>query len=318
MKQHFYALHARALKDELDDYISKKTLRGLHHKSPLLHALLALRQFSLLVGCLVGTVLLDAWWAWFPLTVLQGLTIFNFTVMLHEVLHHCVFNQSRPLAERWLAQLYAIPSGISPTQFTRWHLDHHAELGSMDDPKRHHLSPKKNARWLKLLYATPCLFFIYFRAAARESSTYPLDVQQRIRRERLAAMSAHLFTLVSLLYFFDGLTTLRAYIIPVFFVFPIAFALNRLGQHYAINPEDPAQWSTLMRSHPIWNWVFIYSNLHLEHHYFPGVPCYRLPALQKELRSFYASKNMQPMSYGRLIRSWIVRNEVPHSRWANR
>ena len=49
-------------------------------------------------------------------------------------------------------------------------LDHHAELGSdVGDPKRHHLSPKRNARWFKLLYATPALFPIYFRAARRET-----------------------------------------------------------------------------------------------------------------------------------------------------
>ena len=43
-----------------------------------------------------------------------------------------------------LGLLYAMPSGISASQFTRWHLDHHAELGSdEDDPKRHHLSPKR-------------------------------------------------------------------------------------------------------------------------------------------------------------------------------
>ena len=58
-----------------------------------------------------------------------------------------------PAAERLLGWLYAVPSGISASQFTRWHLDHHAELGSdEDDPKRHHLSPKINARWFKLLY----------------------------------------------------------------------------------------------------------------------------------------------------------------------
>jgi fatty acid desaturase len=89
----------------------------------------------------------------------QGFTVFNFTVLLHEVLHHNVFQRRHPLAERVLGFLYAVPSGIAPSQFTRWHLDHHAELGSdEDDPKRHHLSPKRNARWYKLLYATPALF----------------------------------------------------------------------------------------------------------------------------------------------------------------
>src|SRR4029077_17662012 len=109
---------------------------------------------------------------WIPLAVVQGFTIFNFTVLLHEVLHHLVFEKRHPAAERALALAYAIPSGIAASQFTRWHLDHHAELGSSeDDPKRHYLSPKVNARWYKLLYATPALFPIYFRAARCLRST---------------------------------------------------------------------------------------------------------------------------------------------------
>ena len=111
---------------------------------------------------------------WIPLVFVQGFTVFNFTVLLHEVVHHTVFERGRAGAERLLEWLYAVPSGISATQFTRWHLDHHAELGSdEDDPKRHHLSPKVNARWFKMLYATPALFPIYFRAARKESATYP-------------------------------------------------------------------------------------------------------------------------------------------------
>ena len=33
----------------------------------------------------------------------------------------------------------------------------------------------------------------------------------------------------------------RVYLVPYFLVFPIAFALNRLGQHYAIDPGGPGQ-----------------------------------------------------------------------------
>ena len=124
---------------------------------------------------------------WIPLALVQGFTVFNFTVMLHEVVHHTVFERPHPAAERALALLYATPSGISASQFTRWHLDHHAELGSdEDDPKRHHLSPKINARWYKLLYATPALFPIYFRAARRESSTYPAGSAAHDRPRALA------------------------------------------------------------------------------------------------------------------------------------
>ena len=73
----------------------------------------------------------------------------------------------------------------------------------------------------------------------------------------------------------------------MFFIFPIAFTLNRLGQHYDIDPADPAKWGTLMRGHWFWDFAFLNSNYHLEHHYFPGVPFYRLPRLQRALVPFY-------------------------------
>ena len=61
-------------------------------------------------------------------------------------------------------------------------------------------------------------------------------------------------------------------------MFPVAFTLNRLGQHYDIDPADPAKWSTLVKRSWFWDYAFLFSNYHLEHHYFPGVPFYNLDA----------------------------------------
>ena len=176
---------------------------------------------------------------WIPLAIVQGFTIFNFTVLLHEVVHHTIFERRHPVAERLLGFLYAVPSGISASQFTRWHLDHHAELGSdEDDPKRAHLSPKKNARWYKLLYCTPALFPIYFRAARLESSTYPAELQRQIAFERQLVDGRSTWARWRCSGICSASTpALRTSIIPVFFVFPIAFTLNRLGQHYDIDPD---------------------------------------------------------------------------------
>jgi fatty acid desaturase len=317
VKDHYYSQHAVALRAELGQAISREQMRELHQKSAARHLVVAARQFGILA--------LATWWLirfehpliWIPLAVIQGFTIFNFTVLLHEVVHHTVFERRRPLAERILGFLYAVPSGISASQFTRWHLDHHAELGSdVDDPKRAHLSPKRNARWYKLLYCTPALFPIYFRAARIESSTYPDELRRSIRLERNISILAHLSALALLWYAFGFYAALRASIIPVFFVFPIAFTLNRLGQHYDIDPDDPAKWGTLMRGSWFWDFAFLNSNYHLEHHYFPGVPFYRLPQLQNALRPFYAQKQMRWRTYGALVYGWIVENKKPHTNWA--
>jgi fatty acid desaturase len=172
VKDHYYSQHAAALRSELGRALPRSTLVELHQKTPARHFLVAARQFLILGLTTWALVRFDDPLIWVPLAFVQGFTVFNFTVLLHEVVHHLVFVRRRPAAERALGWLYAIPSGISATQFTRWHLDHHAELGSSDDdPKRHHLSPKVNKRWFKLLYCTPALFPIYFRAARREAVT---------------------------------------------------------------------------------------------------------------------------------------------------
>ncbi len=309
-------MHAGPLRAELGGAISRDQMRDFHRRSGARHLIIASRQFAILAISTWALIRFDNPLIWIPLAFVQGFTIFNFTVLLHEVVHHTIFDKRRPAAERFLGFLYAVPSGISASQFTRWHLDHHAELGSEeDDPKRHHLSPKVNKRWYKLLYCTPALFPIYFRAARRESSTYPADLQRRIGFERQLSLVAHLTALALLWYFFGFYTALRASIIPVFFIFPIAFTLNRLGQHYDIDPTDPAKWGTLMRGHWFWDFAFLNSNYHLEHHYFPGVPLYRLPQVQRALVPFYERKQMRWRTYGELVHGWIVENQAPHTNW---
>ena len=318
MKEHHYAVHAAALRTELSTTLTRAELRGFHVKSPARHLAVAARQFAMLGLATWGLVAVTNPLVWIPLALVQGFTVFNFTVLLHEVVHHTVFERRHPRAERALAWLYAVPSGISSSQFTRWHLDHHAELGSdEDDPKRHHLSPKRNARWFKLLYCSPALFPIYFRAARKESATYPLSLQRQIAFERQVSIAAHLGVLVTIAVAFGVGAALRAYVVPVFFVFPIAFTLNRLGQHYDIDPSDPAKWGTLMRGQWFWDFAFLNSNYHLEHHYFAGVPFYRLPALQRALVPFYERHRMRWQSYSGLLYAWFIENRAPHTNWAS-
>jgi len=318
VKSHHYSQHAAALRTELSRALPREQMVALHKKSAARHMVVMVRQFAILALCTWALIAISNPLVWIPLAFVQGFTVFNFTVLLHEVVHHLIFEERHPAAERALAWLYAVPSGISSSQFTRWHLDHHAELGSdEDDPKRHHLSPKVNARWFKALYCTPALFPIYFRAARKESATYPPPLRKQIAFERKISIAAHLTALAAIWLLFGFGAALRAHIVPVFFVFPIAFTLNRLGQHYDIDPTDPAKWGTLMRGNWFWDFAFLNSNYHLEHHYFAGVPFYRLPALQRALVPFYERHHMRWQNYSGLLYGWFVENRAPHTNWSS-
>jgi beta-carotene hydroxylase len=312
----FYADHALKLKQELAREIPAEALRELHRKRPQLHAMVALGNLLALLGSAVAIVHFERWYLWLPFAVIAGFAVFNFTVLLHEVVHRAVLREASDGGYRILGLLYAMPSGISASQFTRWHLDHHAGLGSdEEDPKRHYLSPKINARWLKALYFTPALFAIYFRAAAKETASYPPELRKRIARERIATIVFQLAILFTIAAIGGWMIAWKLYLIPIFFIFPIAFALNRLGQHYDIDPADPAKWSTLVKGSWFWDVIYLFSNYHLEHHYFPGVPFYNLPRLQRLLMPFYEKRGIPTRTYGALLWSYLVLNRKPHTKW---
>lgn len=315
-KNKYYYKQLGEFKKELREAIPRDTLRELHKPVAWKHFAIVFRQFALAVLAIIIAVNTERVWIWLPCSIVLGFIVFDFTVLLHEVIHRAVFKKNRPRWMAFLGWLYALPSGISRTQFTRWHLDHHDELGSWeDDPKRAHLTPKKVKRWYKLLYMTPALFPIYFRAAAKEVAGYPEELQRVIKKERLITIGLHLSVMVSLITFGGFWIFFKLYAVPYFFVFPVAFTINRAGQHYNINPDDVAQWSTLMKGSWFWDYAYLYSNYHLEHHYFPGVPCYNLPRLQKLLQPLYERHNMKYQTYGKVLYGWFIKNHQPHTDW---
>lgn len=306
----------KPIKSELKETLNASQLRAFHQKDPSLHFAATFRQFLLLgvsswmlaQGGPPGVLLLFA--------CISGVTIFNFTVLLHEELHGLIFPKPKPRLSAILGYLYAFLGGLSRSQFTRWHLDHHAELGSpINDPKRHHLSPKKNQRWIKFLYFTPALFFIYFKAAAKETRTYPPALRKKIQKERSLLVGGHLLLQLVLWLFLSWRGWFWVYALPVYIVFPIAFALNRLGQHYCVKEDDPLGWTTWMKGNFFWDCIYLNANYHLEHHIFPGVPYYHLPQLQKLLKPLYHRHHLAPFTYGRLLKGWFIHNFQPHTQW---
>lgn len=302
------------LRQELKEFFSKEDIRALHQRDPAKHFAIVIRQFFLLF--LTGWL---SWQfpnplVWIPCAIVQGFTMFNFTVLLHEQIHRSIFRGRHPRLNRFLGLLYAFPSGISATQFKTWHMDHHENLGDgEDDPKRHYLSPKRVSRWYKLLYCTPILFSIYFRAAKQETSSYSAELQKTIARERVGTIGLHLIIATLIGIFAGGDILMRVYVIPYFFVFPIAFTLNRLGQHYFIDPTNPRKWSTRIDGNWFWHFMFLWSNFHLEHHYFQSVPFYNLKKLNQMLRPYFEEHEIRNFGYGEILWGWFVKNHVPHT-----
>jgi fatty acid desaturase len=313
---HYYARHVGDLKQRLKVSLDHDRLRELHHVRPVRHFLTVGRLVFMTLLC--GAALWQTRWAWLwaPAALVQGFNILGYIILLHEQVHECIFRRRLPGLHRLLGLAYAFPAALSATQFRIWHLDHHNELGSRDDdPKRAHLSPKRNRRWYKLLYCTPALFFIYARAAGTEAATYTPGERRTILLERVGVIAGHLALVAALWAVWGGFVALRVYAVPMFLTFPIAFVLNRLGQHYNVDRTDPAKWSTRVDGNPVWHFLFLWSNFHIEHHYYPRVPFYNLRRLNRELHPFFDRNQVPNRTYREILWGWFVLNRKPHTDW---
>jgi fatty acid desaturase len=65
----------------------------------------------------------------------------------------------------------------------------------------------------------------------------------------------------------------------------------------------------------MWEFLFLYSSYHLEHHYFPRVPFYNLRKLHFHLRPLYARLGLRPHTYREIVWNWFVLNKKPHTNW---
>ena len=315
-KQRFYYKNVGDLKHRLAAEIPRQELRDLHKVDAKRHFMVAGRHFAFF-GLCAWALWQTRWpWLWPIAAILQGFNLLGFLILVHEQVHKIIFAKSRPRLERFLGLLYAAPTGISISQFSRWHLDHHNELGHAEhDPKRAHLSPKKNNRLLKFLYMTPALFVIYARASRQEAKTYPAELQRTIGFERMLSAMAHLSVMGALLYFGGVWEMVRVHTIPVFFMFPPIFVLNRLGQHYDIDVNDPAKWSTLVNGNPVWHFLFLWSNFHIEHHYYQRIPFYNLKKANRKLQDFYGRTGLKNHTYTGMVWGWLVHNKEAHTDW---
>src|SRR4051794_15509900 len=93
VKAHYYSQHAVALRAELGAALSRDQMRDLHRKTAWRHLIVAARQFTILGVATWGLIRFENPLVWLPLALIQGLTIFDFTILLHEVVHHTVFER---------------------------------------------------------------------------------------------------------------------------------------------------------------------------------------------------------------------------------
>lgn len=218
-------------------------------------------------------------------TALAGVALHGISLFVHEAVHG-LLSKSQAL-NRWGAVLCAVPVWQCFSAYRVLHLRHHRGLGEGDDPDHYpNYSPRRPLLflmyWGRLLFGYPAYVVMipvlgFRQANAKERANIALEL----------ALTAGVWVAFFLLVPVE--VWLWAWALPMVVVHFVT-NVRGMSQHTCLGPVgDPVERHPVLgtRSFASWGLTRFFmcnENFHLEHHLYPQVPWYHLPALHHALR----------------------------------
>jgi fatty acid desaturase len=222
-------------------------------------------------------------------------------LLSHEGHHNLLFRSRR--ANHAASLALCLPLLHSPSAYRVLHELHHRFLGGPGDPDEYrNYTDNRRLRWalqwVRLTMGTlvymPLIPVVAFRRANR-------DERRWIVGEYVAMSVVWVWVFATV----PIHVLLQAWLIPGVLVGYIS-AVRALAQHALTDGGDPLLASRSVRSNPVVSFLLLNENYHLEHHLFPEVPSYRLPALRRLLGS-RVSHRVEAASYTRFLAGFAAR-----------
>ena len=198
--------------------------------------------------------------------------------MVHEGMHGLLLRNRRA---NWI--LSTVLGGVFLMSFTSYrvlHTRHHHYIGDPRDPDDYHnYSRSLVAVWLLHFVRLAFDSLLYIVLIPVLALRYGTPEQRKL----ILVEYTLLFTLYSLLlHRVPAHTLFTVWIAPLLLV-GLFTAIRGFTQHGITDAHDPYLASRTMLPNPVVAFFLLNENYHLEHHLFPEVPSYHLPALHRIL-----------------------------------
>jgi fatty acid desaturase len=209
-------------------------------------------------------------------TLLTALMLNACILLMHEGMHGILF--SNKTVNRWASVALGATFFMSFTCYRVLHQRHHRYLGDKRDPDDY-VNYVHNPRLVWLLQYMRLLVGVYIYLVVMPFSA----LRHGSRTDRI--YMAEEYALLAVLYVLAG------YFVPLhvflsFWLIPLALAgymtaVRGLSQHGVANASDPYLASRSIQASPLVSFIMLHENFHLEHHFFPEIPSYSLPAANR-------------------------------------
>jgi fatty acid desaturase len=272
--------------------LTKEELRGLSHLSPIRSSFHIVAEWTLI---LTATILCQRHFnlAVYLLTVaFIGARQHALLILMHDGVHYRLFRDRR--LNDWTAEIIlAWPNLISARAYRKNHFAHHRYLNTAQDPdwarRQGDLSWVFPMHWgrlsLLMIRDISGLGAVFYLMLARTL----LSRDTGMSRGFLAARYGFYAAVVAAFAWFGALHLLLMYwLVPLFTWLIVIFRVRSIAEHSAIESRSDAYAQTRSTRASVLEHVFVAPknvNYHIEHHFYPSVPFYRLPELHRVLMS---------------------------------
>jgi fatty acid desaturase len=267
--------------------LSKEEIRALSQIDSTKFTLAAALEFSLIAAAIWIS---QTWWN--PLVyalavVVIGSRINGLGGLMHDAAHYRAY-ANRQLND-FVGEVLALPTSASMAGYRNTHFAHHRELNSEKDPDWQRNVGLKEYEFPApatsvLMHAAQYLAGLKIATALGgfHKNKETRDIAAAVARARLFFFAALLICSIALGFW---KLMLLYWIVPLMTVFLAIRYVRSVAEHYAVEHENVLNESRTVLA-PFWELWLIAPwglNYHLEHHLFPGVPCFRLAELHRLL-----------------------------------
>jgi fatty acid desaturase len=282
--------------------LSKEEIRSLSQIDSVRFTAAAVLEFGLIAA---AVWISETWWN--PLiyalaVIVIGSRINGLGGLMHDAAHYRGYS-NRQLND-FVGEILALPTSASMAGYRNTHFAHHRELNSEKDPDwqrnvglREYEFPAPRGRvlmyvmqYLSGLKSGTAVFGFHKNKETR-------DIAAAVARARLFFFAALLVSSI-VLGFWKLL--LLYWIVPLLTIFLGIRYIRSVAEHYAVEHENVLNESRTVLA-PFWELWLIAPwglNYHLEHHLFPGVPCFRLAELHRLLMTRHPYPEIAHVTYG--------------------
>jgi fatty acid desaturase len=240
------------------------------------------------IGCAMALVLAARghWTVWPAMAVLGVLEVALFTP-LHESTHRTPFRSLwLNRAVGWLAGFVLI---LPPEGFRLFHMAHHRHTQDRErDPELIGAKPLTRRRYLWLLTGLPYWMSqirgLVETAAGRVDLPWITAASRGVVVREARIYLAIYLSLMALMLAFHSALPVMLWMVPVLLGQPVLRAVL-MAEHGGCPENDDRMANTRTTlAGRAFGLLFWNANLHIEHHYAPGVPFHALPRLHELLR----------------------------------